>query len=109
LPPVLSIWHCLSGDFGDFVGHLDRRISDRYGRIRMQANRAAIEYPSHSDILKDTGHEEAKNESHVTVDGTVPPKIPVYSDVSFDLIEGRKIGSSGFEPLTPTVSKDEAE
>jgi hypothetical protein len=63
------------------------------------------EFLSNSDLAKDTDNKEAKSEGHVTV----LPKIPVYSDLSVDSIKERKIGSSGFEPLTPTVSKDEPE
>ena len=74
---------------------------DRYGHIRMQAKRAAIEFLSNSNIPTDTGHKTAKSEGHVTV----PPKIPVYSDVSVESKRKERIGSSGFEPLTPTVSR----
>jgi hypothetical protein len=87
------------------IGHVDRRMLDRYGHIRMQAKRAAIEYLSHSDIPKDTECIETKSEGHVTVCVTVPPEIPVYSDLSIDSKRKERIGSSGFEPLTPTVSR----
>jgi Phage integrase family len=87
------------------VGHVDRRMLDRYGHIRMQAKRAAIEFLSNSDIPNDTSHKEAKSEGHVTVHVTVPPQIPVYSDLNVDSIKGRNIGSCGFEPQTPTVSR----
>ncbi len=74
---------------------------DRYGHIRMQAKRAAIEFLSQTDIPQDTAHNEAKSNSQVTVE----PEIPVYTDLSVEDKGREGIGSSGFEPLTPTVSR----
>jgi hypothetical protein len=46
-------------------------------------------------------HREAESEGYVTVE----PEIPVYTDLSVGYKGREEIGSSGFEPLTPTVSR----
>ncbi len=87
------------------VGHVDRRMLDRYGHIRMQAKRAAIEYLSHSTVPSDKVVKEEKSEGYVTIHVTNEPPIPVYSDLNVAMIEGEEIGTCGFEPQTPTVSR----
>jgi hypothetical protein len=71
----------------------------------MQAKRAAIEFLSFSDISKDTEQKGSEFESHIRVYATVEPEIPVYSDLRVGMKGKEEIGSSGFEPLTPTVSR----
>jgi hypothetical protein len=83
------------------VGHVDRRMLDRYGHIRMQAKRAAIEFLSGHNVVS----QEEKKEGYVTIHVTKSSKIPVYSDLSVDFIGKERIGSCGFEPQTPTVSR----
>jgi hypothetical protein len=83
------------------VGHVDRRMLDRYGHIKMQAKRTAIEFLLGHNIVS----QEEKKGSYVTIHVTKSSKIPVYSDLSIDSIGKERIGSCGFEPQTPTVSR----
>jgi hypothetical protein len=74
---------------------------DRYGHIRMQAKRAAIEFLSGHNVVS----QAEKKEGYVTFHVTKSSEIPIYSDLSVDSKRKKSIGSCGFEPQTPTVSR----
>jgi integrase len=110
------------------VGHVDRRMLDRYSHVRLEAKRAALTAllqinlpsdqsinPTFSDVtisrdsaeLKVTpeGDNGSEFDSYVTNHVTNDKGIQVYSDLN--PLESRKgeIGAWGFEPQTPTVSR----
>ena len=110
------------------VGHVDRRMLDRYSHIRLEAKRAALSAlsqsapstdqsstPTHNDVTlpRDSAalnvtkqcDNESSFEGYVTNHVTVGDEIPVYSDLNIATTGGEGIGACGFEPQTPTVSR----
>ena len=110
------------------VGHVDRRMLDRYSHVRLEAKRSALTallqttLPSDQPInstfsdvttsrdgaelnVTQEGDNEGGFDSYVTNHVTNDKGIQVYSDLN--PLESRKgeIGTWGFEPQTPTVSR----
>jgi len=103
------------------VGHVDRRMLDRYSHVRLEAKRAALsalsqtnrptdqsQKPTSSDVTISRDSEDGFRgyvTKHVTSEGDVE----VYSDLNPLESTREGIGACGFEPQTPTVSKPETE
>jgi integrase len=99
------------------VGHVDRRMLDRYSHVRLEAKRAALSALSQANLPVDQTRTPTINDvtvprdnedgfkGYVTNHVTVEDDITVYSDLN--PLESTKegIGACGFEPQTPTVSK----
>jgi integrase len=110
------------------VGHVDRRMLDRYSHVRLEAKRSALsallqtnlptdqpQNPTFSDLT--LSHDSADLnvtvkcdsisgfDSYVTNHVTVEDKVEVYSDLSIEPTEKEMVGACGFEPQTPTVSR----
>ncbi|HET8675990.1 MAG TPA: site-specific integrase [Blastocatellia bacterium] len=97
------------------VGHVDRRMLDRYSHVRLEAKRAALSAlsqvsndqtrtPTFNDVTVPRDNKE-EFQGYVTNRVTNGGDVPVYSNLNPLESVKEGIGACEFEPQTPTVSK----
>lgn len=76
------------------AGHVSRRMLERYSHVRLEAKRDALKALS-----------AKKSEGYGTSNGTNNDEADISSDINLLVSRKSEIGTWGFEPQTPTVSR----
>ncbi len=92
----------------EIAGHVSLRMLKRYSHIRMNAKRSAVDFLNTSNVTKpaaDYSQQSGSRNGYVTNHVTNDKGIQVYSDLNPLGSRKGEIGTWGFEPQTPTVSR----